>query len=89
MVEIDNETLDKARELEKREFDRKTYRVLKRDLIGVEEENTGEIIMQKCAGKGDWFEIADNSALIYYYYVCQVLKVKNLRFEDDYNSFYE
>ncbi|MBR3249005.1 hypothetical protein IKF89_03195 [Candidatus Saccharibacteria bacterium] len=89
MTEVDNRTLEKARELEEQEFDRKTYRALKRDLIGVEEENTEEIIMQKCAGKGDWFEIADSSALIYYYYVCQVLKVKNVRFEDDYDSFYE
>ena len=58
-------------------------------MISIEEENYGEVILQKCSGKGDWFEIADHSALIYYYYVIQVLKIKNIRFEDDYDSYYE
>lgn len=80
---------DAAKTLENKVLERKEYRALKRDLIGIEEENVSEIILQKCAGKGDWFEIAEHSALIYYYYVCQVLKVKNVRFEDDYDSFYE
>lgn len=70
-------------------LDRNEYRALKRDLIGIETENVGEIILQKCSGKGEWFEMADHSALLYYYYVCQVLKIKNVRFEDDYDSFYE
>lgn len=78
-----------ADELVRQELDRKVYRSLKRDLIGIEEENYGEVILQKCSGKGDWFEIADHSALIYYYYVIQVLKIKNIRFEDDYDSYYE
>ncbi len=78
-----------AAELERCELDRTTYRSLKRDLIGIEEENCGEIILQKCSGKGDWFEIADHSALMYYYYVCQPLKIKDIRFEDDYDSFFD
>ena len=81
--------LERAKALETQELDRNTYRSLKRDLIGIEEENTGEIILQKCSGKGDWFEIADHSALIYYYYVCQPLKIKHVRFEADYDSFFE
>ena len=79
----------KSEELEKLELERKTYRALKRDLIGMEEENVSEIVLQKCSGRGNWFEIADHSALIYYYYVIQVLKIKNVRFEADYDSFFE
>ena len=87
MIEIDKKTRAKA--VETTALDRNTYRALKRDLIGIEEENLGEIILQKCSGEGDWFEIADHSALIYYYLVCQPLKVKNIRFEADYDSFFE
>lgn len=80
---------DAAMELEKMSLDRKTYRALKRDLIGAEEENFGEIVMLKCSGNGDWFEVAEHSALMYYYLICQPLKVKNLNFENDYDSFFE
>ena len=45
--------------------------------------------MLKCSGNGDWFEVADHSALMYYYLICQPLKVKNLNFENDYDSFFE
>ena len=41
-----------SKEFESHEIDRKAYRKLKRDLIGVEEDNLSEIIMQKCSGKG-------------------------------------
>lgn len=81
--------INKAKELGSMALERNTYRSLKRDLIGIEEENVGEVILQKCSGRGDWFEIADHSALIYYYYVIQVLKIKNVRFEADYDSFFE
>lgn len=81
--------IEAAKKLTEEGLDRNAYRAAKRELIGLEEENTGEIMLQKCAGEGDWFEVADNSALIYYYYVCQVLKIKGIRFEDDYDSFYE
>lgn len=83
------EEFEKAEELENLELERSTYRSLKRDLIGIEEENVSEIILQKCSGRGNWFEIADHSALIYYYYVIQVLKKKGVRFEADYDSFFE
>ncbi len=52
-----------ADELVRQELDRKVYRSLKRDLIGIEEENYGEVILQKCSGKGDWFEIAASAVL--------------------------
>ena len=78
-----------ALELEKASLDRNTYRALKRDLIGAEEENFGEIVMLKCSGDGDWFEIAEHSALMYYYLICQPLKVKRINFESDYDSFFE
>ena len=68
--------IQEARKIEEAEIDRKVFRALKRDLIGMERENKGEIVLQKCAGKGDWFEIAEHSALLYYYYVLRVLKAR-------------
>ena len=88
-VEQVNKTDEEIQRLLNETLERDKYRALKRDLIGIEKSNVGEIILQKCSGKGPWFEIADHSALIYYYYVCQTLKIKKVKFEDDYDSFFE
>ena len=88
-IVVDAETLEKAQELEKKAVDRNTYRASKRDLIMMEEGNRSEIILQKCAGDGNWFEMADNSALLYYYHVGRRIKIKNILFRDDNDSFFE
>lgn len=72
-----------------KEIDSKTYHTEKRKLIKIEEENYDYIILLKRSGKGNWYEMADNSALAYYYFVCEPLKIKDIKFSADYNSFYE
>ena len=44
--------------------------------------------MIPCSGNSGWYEIAEHSALIYYYEVCQKLQLKPNFFADD-NSFYD
>ena len=87
--ENSSEQEEAVKDLERLKLERNVYRALKRDLIGMEQENLSEIVMLKCSGEGDWFEMADHSALIYYYMVCQPLKLKNIRFEADYDSYFE
>lgn len=82
-------TMDSVEKLRTTILKRDAYRAMKRDLIGMEEENVGEIVLQKCSGEGDYFEIAEHSALIYYYYVVRALKIKGVRFEADCDSFFE
>ena len=53
----------------------------------LEEENCDKIIMIPCGGNNGWYEIAENSALIYYYRVCETLKLK-VNFGPDTDSFY-
>lgn len=78
-----------ATQLEMREVNRTEYRASKKELIFKEEENFSEIVLQKCSGRGDFFEIPDRSALIYYHHVLSRLKVKNVKFESDADSFFE
>lgn len=46
------------------------YRHNKRRLIAEEQDNFCKIIAIPCSGNKNWYEIAEHSALIYYYDVC-------------------
>jgi len=64
------------------------YRASKKRLIDIEKDNCSSIYAIPCSGDKDWYELADNSALIYYYHVCEKLKLKTKFISDEY-SFYE
>jgi len=65
----------------------KQYRNIKRNLEEMEATNFDSIIAIPCNGSQDWHEIAEHSALFYYYEVCRKLKLKN-KFMADTMSFY-
>ena len=66
----------------------KEYRNIKRKLKELEQKNCQKIIAIPCSGDQGWYEIAENSALIYYYEVCQKLDTKN-KFLADTHSYYD
>ena len=66
----------------------KEYRNLKRKLKELEQKNCQKIIAIPCSGDQGWYEIAEHSALIYYYEVCQKLDAKN-KFLADTRSYYD
>lgn len=63
------------------------YRELKQTLKKYEADNNNQIILVPCSGSAGWYEIAEHSALFYYYKVCLPLNIK-INFENDANSFY-
>lgn len=65
----------------------KQYRNIKRNLEEMEATNFDSVIVIPCNGNQDWHEIAEHSALFYYYDVCRKLKLKN-KFMADTMSFY-
>lgn len=71
------------------EIDSRTYHSEKGKLIRFEENNYDQIVLLKRSGGGDWYEMADNSALIFYYFVCRPLKIKGINFSADYDSYYD
>ena len=64
----------------------------KRRLITIEQQNYHQIILLSRAGEKtedkNWYEIADHSALIYYYEVCRPLH-ETVNFSSDTDSYYE
>ena len=66
----------------------KKYRDIKRNLQALEQTNYDSIIIIPCSGDSGWHEIAEHSALFYYYEVCQKLNLKN-NFFADVTSFYD
>ena len=70
----------------------KEFRRNKRRLITMERDNYDRIIMLPRAGeKGvdkNWYEIAEHSALIYYYEVCEPLG-ESVNFTNDVDSYYD
>ena len=66
----------------------KQYRSIKRYLKKLEAENCNRVMMAPCNGKSNWYEIAEHSALFYYYEVCQALN-KKTKFFSDTDSFYD
>lgn len=79
---------ERAMELEQTVLNNDTARSFKRDLITIEKENHDAVVMLKCSSKGDWFEIAERSVLIYYYYILRPLKLKTRGIEANHDSFY-
>lgn len=65
----------------------KDYRRLKRIIKTMEATNYDKIIVATCDGKEGWRDIAEHSALIYYYAVRKKLNGQN-KFMSDANSFY-
>lgn len=69
----------------------KQFRALKKKLITTEKNNFSQIILIPRAGEKtkdkDWYEIADNSALLYYYAVCVPLG-ETVNFVADTNSYF-
>ena len=63
------------------------YRELKQTLKKYEADNNSQIILIPCSGNTGWYEIAERSALFYYYKVCLPLSLK-VNFENDADSFY-
>ena len=66
----------------------KKYRKYKLKLKSLERVNYDKIMLIPCAGNKNWYELAEHSALIYYYKVCQKLHRK-IKFYDDVLSFYD
>ena len=66
----------------------KRYRQIKLKLRTLEEANYDSIMLIPCSGDKGWYEMAEHSALIYYYEVCQKLKRK-VKFYADALSFYD
>lgn len=72
----------------------KTYRRLKQKLQKLEMDNFNTIYLIPCSGNSGWYELAEHSALIYYYEVCQKLELKakliadTLSFYDQYHVGY-
>ncbi|MBR2543521.1 hypothetical protein IKF03_02920, partial [Candidatus Saccharibacteria bacterium] len=63
------------------------YRELKDKLIVAEKTNYNKILIIPCSGNKGWYEMAENSALIYYYKICEALNLK-VNFESDQDSYY-
>ena len=66
----------------------KSYRRLRRRLKYKEYSNYDTIYIIPCSGSNNWHEIAEHSALIYYYRVVKKLNLKT-KFYADYFSFYD
>ncbi len=72
----------------------KLYRSLKRKLQRYEADNYDKIYLIPCNGSENWRELAEHSALIYYYEVCEKLNSKahfyadTLSLYDEYNIGY-
>ena len=66
----------------------KQYQSAKRSLKRKEKDNYSRIYLILCSGDKGWYEMAENSALIYYYEVVKRFGLKN-RFFEDALSFYE
>ena len=66
----------------------KQYRALKRKLQKYEIDNYDKLYLIPCNGKENWYELAEHSALIYYYEVCQKIGSKT-KFFADALSFYD
>ena len=66
----------------------KQYQSMKRSLKRKEKDNYCRIYLILCSGDKGWYEMAENSALIYYYEVVKRFGLKN-RFFEDALSFYE
>ena len=67
----------------------KVYRSLKNKLKRSESSNYDSIFMIPCSGNNGWYEIAEHSALLYYYEVCQNPKLQlSPNFFSDDTSFY-
>lgn len=67
---------------------RAQYRQNKDKLIEYERDNCNRISVIPCSGNQGWYEIAENSALIYSYAVCQEIGIdKPIRGDED--SFYK
>lgn len=67
----------------------KEYRRLKSIVKAMEATNYNQIIVTTCDGKEGWHDIAEHSALIYYYAVREKLSSKNKnKFMSDDSSFY-
>ncbi len=64
------------------------YRINKRILKNLEANNHDQIIVMPCDGEKGWCDIAENSALIYYYEVRMKLNGKNKFFADN-KSYYD
>ena len=63
------------------------YRKIKRKLIKDEKVNFEHITAIPCSGNSNWYEIAEHSALIYYYNVCKKLQLPT-KFHADTDSRY-
>lgn len=65
----------------------KQYHKLKLSLKKLEEHNYNHIYIIPCNGSKGWLELAEHSALFFYYEVCKKLHLNN-KFMDDSSSFY-
>ena len=63
------------------------YRKIKRKLIKDERVNFDHITAIPCSGNSNWYEIAEHSALFYYYNVCRKLQLPT-KFHADTDSRY-
>lgn len=70
------------------EISMKRYRQYKLKLKSLERANRNAIMMIPCSGSKNWHEMAERSALIYYYEVCKKLKRK-VKFFADTMSLYD
>lgn len=70
------------------EISLKYYRRLRQRLKHKEYNNNDTIYLIPCSGNQGWYELAEHSALIYYYRVCQLLNLKTKFFADHF-SFYD
>ncbi len=66
----------------------KRYRQYKLKLRNLERVNCDTVMMIPCAGSKNWHELAEHSALIYYYEVCSKLRRK-IKFYADTLSLYD
>ncbi|MBR3332298.1 hypothetical protein IKG28_01550 [Candidatus Saccharibacteria bacterium] len=63
------------------------YKEAKKNLKSLELSNQDKIMLLRYKGTGEWYEIAEHSALFYYYKVCDKLASKP-NFENDSDSYY-
>ena len=63
------------------------YKEAKKNLKSLELSNQDKIMLLRYKGTGEWYEIAEHSALFYYYKVCDKLANKP-NFENDSDSYY-
>ena len=84
----DGQTDEKRPESTNPDISLREYRNSKRKLKELEKKNYQKIIAIPCSGDQGWYEIAEHSALIYYYEVCQKLGAKN-KFLADTHSYYD